>query len=125
MRLVEVVAPGDQAGQHAGIGRVQFARDQGEAHALERAHAEAAQHLDVRMARAHQHDILDDRARRTAHHRASVCGPAESRTGRSSILSRRLSPRESASIAIESAPVAAISTTATSRRSSAIAASTW
>ena len=60
VRLVEIVIPGDQARQHAGIWRVNLARDQCEANARDRFHAEPAQHGDVRVTGANQHDILDD-----------------------------------------------------------------
>src|SRR5215475_6854777 len=59
MRVVEPVVAGDEAGQHAGIRRMHLAADQGEAHARYRLHAEHAQHGDVRMAGADQHDVLD------------------------------------------------------------------
>ena len=42
MCIVETVVPGDQAGQHAGIGRVDVAGDNRDPNAQHRAHAEAA-----------------------------------------------------------------------------------
>ena len=59
MGIVEAVMAGDETGQHAGIGRVHLAADQREAHARDRLHAEHAQHRDVRVAGADQHDVLD------------------------------------------------------------------
>ena len=60
MALVEVVMAGDEARQHAGIGRVRVAADQGEAHAGDRFHAEPFQHRDVAVAAADEHEILDN-----------------------------------------------------------------
>ena len=50
--LVKRVMPGDIARQHAGIGRLDIAGDEGHAHPGYRAHAEAFQHMDMRMAAA-------------------------------------------------------------------------
>ena len=61
MGLVEVVITGDQSRQHAGIRGVHLARDESEAHAWERIHAEHAQHRNVGVPGADQHHVLDDR----------------------------------------------------------------
>jgi len=55
--LVEAVAAGDEAREHAGIGRAHIAGDQGDPHAGHRAPAEARQHMYMGMAAAHQHQI--------------------------------------------------------------------
>jgi hypothetical protein len=59
MRLVECIAAGHQTRQHARIGRVHLAGDQRQPNARQLFHVEAPEHLDIGMARAHQHDILD------------------------------------------------------------------
>ena len=60
--LVGVVSP-DQAGQHAGIGRLRFAADQRQPHARFGPHGETAEDLDMRVAGAKQHDVGLDGAR--------------------------------------------------------------
>ena len=48
--VVVGIEAGDVAGQHAGGGCVHVAGDQGEAHARQRPHAEAAEHLHMGVA---------------------------------------------------------------------------
>ena len=60
MDVVEAVMAGDEAGQHARIGRVHVGRDQGQPDPGQRPHAEAPQHGDMAVAAADQHDVLDD-----------------------------------------------------------------
>ena len=129
MSVIEAVQPGDEARQHAGIGRVKLAGDEGEAHAGQRLHAEAAQHGDVGVARADENHVLDDRPPGQPHAGAPGWtrrspGAADRRVGSASILRRRRRAREKASTVMDSAATPKISTTATSRRSSEIAAST-
>ena len=61
MRLVIAVMAGDQPRQHAGIGRVHLAGDQRQPDAGKLFHGEPAEHLNIGVPRAHQHDVLDDR----------------------------------------------------------------
>ncbi len=61
MSVVEAVGPGDQAGQHAGIGRMDLAGDEGETDAGHWFHAEASQHLHMGVSGPDQYHILDDR----------------------------------------------------------------
>ena len=63
VRLVERVFAADQAGQHAGVGRLRLAADQRQPNAGFRAHGEPAQHLDVRVAGAQQDEVGGDRHR--------------------------------------------------------------
>jgi hypothetical protein len=60
MRFIEAIAARDEAGQHAGIGSMHLAGDQRKPHAGQRLHTEPAQHLHMGMARAYEHDVLDD-----------------------------------------------------------------
>ena len=60
MRLVELIMAGNQTRQHPRIGRVHFARDQGQTHAGKGSHAEHSQHGHVRVARADENHVLDD-----------------------------------------------------------------
>src|SRR5262249_28156493 len=127
--VVEVVMPGDEAGQHAGIGRVHLPTDQGEAHARDRLHAEHAQHRKVGMAGTDQHHVLDHWMGQALHAspsspsgrpiRASP-GASDSRVGIVSIRNRRRRPREKASTAIDSNAVTRSRTTATSSLNSDI-----
>jgi len=57
--FVERVAAGDEARDHAGVGRLDVPPDQREPHARHRLHAEAFQHMDVAMAAANQHEVLE------------------------------------------------------------------
>ena len=59
--LVVIIKAGDHARQHAGIGRIHLAGDEGEAHTGHRVHAEHAQYADMGMSRADEHDVLQDR----------------------------------------------------------------
>ena len=63
VRLVEAVVARDQARQHAGVGCLDFATDDGQAHPRQRLHREAADDLDVRVAAAQQDEVDVDRAR--------------------------------------------------------------
>ena len=63
MAFLKPEKPGDIAGQHAGIGRLDIARDQGQADPGGRAHAKALQHMDMSMAATHEDEILSDRNR--------------------------------------------------------------
>ena len=60
MGVVEGVVAGDQPGQHARIGRVQVAGDDGDAHAGNRTHAEPAEHDDVAVATPDEDEVLED-----------------------------------------------------------------
>src|SRR3546814_13548868 len=55
MRVVEAVMPGDQPRQHPGIGRMHVARDQRQAYALDRLHAEGFEDGDMAVPAADQH----------------------------------------------------------------------
>jgi hypothetical protein len=85
---------------------VHLARDQGQAHARDRFHPERAQNRDMRVARADEHHILDDRLPYALHgslwstSRGSP-GVSESGIGMVSIRSRRHKPRDKASTAME------------------------
>src|SRR5579862_5357791 len=61
MAVLKAVMARDIAGQHPGIGRLQFARDQRQAHAFFRLHAKAFQHVDMRVAAADEDEILGNR----------------------------------------------------------------
>ena len=61
VRLVVIIKAGDHARQHAGIGRIHLPGDEGEAHSGHRVHAEHAQYADMRMSRADENDVLQDR----------------------------------------------------------------
>eukprot|EP00964_Phaeocystis_antarctica_P103740 scaffold68995_cov60-Phaeocystis_antarctica.AAC.2 len=50
----------DVARQHARVGRLDVARDEREPHARLGAHAEHLEHVHVRVATAHEHEVLDD-----------------------------------------------------------------
>ena len=58
--LVEGIGPGDEARDHAGIGRLDVPPDQGDPHTGHRLHAEALHDMDMRMAAAHEHEILEE-----------------------------------------------------------------
>jgi hypothetical protein len=78
MGFVDTVIAGDESGQHAGIGCVHLAADQGKAHARDRLHAELAQHRNVGVAGADQHDVLQHGMARALHvglssHEGSEC----------------------------------------------------
>jgi len=78
MGFVDTVTAGDESGQHAGIGCVHLAADQGKAHARDRLHAELAQHRNVGVAGADQHDVLQHGMARALHvglssHEGSEC----------------------------------------------------
>src|SRR5262249_34205628 len=57
MAFLEAVVSGDIPRQHAGIGGLDIARDQCDAHARFRPHAEALQHMHMRMPAADEHQI--------------------------------------------------------------------
>src|SRR6516162_10826929 len=59
--LLKGVMPGDTARQHARIGRLDVAADQGDAHPRHRPHAKALQHTDMGMPAADEDEILSDR----------------------------------------------------------------
>jgi len=59
--LLKRVMPGDVARQHAGIGCLDVAADQGDAHPGHRPRAKALQHADMGMAAADENEILSDR----------------------------------------------------------------
>ena len=59
VHLAAPVDAGDMPGQHARIGRFNFARDDGEAQARLGPHAEPAQYLDVAMSGTGEQDVLD------------------------------------------------------------------
>ncbi len=61
--FVEIVMAGDPARQHARIGGLDIAGDQGHAHPGHRPHAKAFQHMDMGMPAADEHEILGDRDR--------------------------------------------------------------
>ena len=61
MGVIEAVMSGDQARQHARIGRVGIPADQRQADAGDRPHAEALEHGDMAVAAAEQHQILEHR----------------------------------------------------------------
>ena len=65
--LLKGVVPGDIARQHAGIGRLTVAADQGDAHPGHRPHAKALQHANMGMAATDENEVLSDR--RTLLHR--------------------------------------------------------
>ena len=60
LALLKGVMPGDVTRQHAGIGRLDVAADQGDAHAGHRPHAKALQHADMGMAAPDENEILSD-----------------------------------------------------------------
>src|SRR5271166_1075335 len=59
--LLKGVMPRDIARQHARIGRLDVAADQGDAHTGHRPHAKTLQHADMSMAAADENEILSDR----------------------------------------------------------------
>ena len=59
--FVECVLPGDEARDHAGVRRLDVPRDQAEPHPGHRLHGEAFQDMDVGMAAANQHEVLEER----------------------------------------------------------------
>ena len=61
MAFLEPVEPGDIAGQHAGIGRLDIAGNEGQPNPVGRPHAKALQHMDMGMAATDKHKILGDR----------------------------------------------------------------
>ena len=65
MAFVEPVIAGHEAGQHAGIGRLHVARDQGHPHPGDRPHRDALQHVHVGVPAADEHEVLSDRCLRT------------------------------------------------------------
>ena len=54
---VVVVMPGDEAGQHSGIGRLHIRATSVSLALRNGGHAEAFQHLDMGMAASHQHQF--------------------------------------------------------------------
>ena len=58
--VVEGVVACDQPGQHARVGRVQVAGDDGDPHAGNGTHAEPAEHDDVAVATPDEDEILED-----------------------------------------------------------------
>ena len=61
------VMPGNVTWQHARIGRLDVAGDEGYADAGDRLHAKALQHMDMRMPAADENEVLSDR-RTLLHH---------------------------------------------------------
>jgi len=61
MALLKGVMPGDVAWQHARIGRLDVAADQGDADTGHRPHAKSLQHADMGLAAADEDEILSDR----------------------------------------------------------------
>ena len=61
MAFLKRVMPGDIAGQHARIGCLDIAADQGDPHSGQRPHAKALQHMDMGVAAAHEDEIVSDR----------------------------------------------------------------
>ena len=55
------VMPGNVTRQHARIGRLDVAGDEGYAHTGHRPHAKALQHMDMRMPAADENEVLSDR----------------------------------------------------------------
>lgn len=74
MAFLEAVMPGDIARQHAGIGRLYVACDQGDADAGLRPHAETFQHMHMRVPAANEHEIPV--YRRRGLHRPALCPSA-------------------------------------------------
>jgi hypothetical protein len=64
MSLFGRVITSDQTGQHGGVRGFWLPSDQGQADAWLRLHGEAAQDLDMRVARAQQDNIGFDRPQR-------------------------------------------------------------
>src|ERR1051325_980013 len=91
MALLEAVMPGDIARQHAGIGGLYVARDQGHANPGLRPHAEAFQHMHMRMATADKHQIAVYRSRGL--HRSVLCPTAPCRAISDGALPLRTPPR--------------------------------
>ena len=79
MAGIEIVMAGDITRQHARIGRVHIARNQGDARARQRLHGEHLDHRHMRVATAHEHEVLNDRDL-IVHHRcfSAVQGLTES-----------------------------------------------
>ena len=73
VRLVVIVVSGDEARQHARIGRMRLPADYGQTHAWHWAHTKTLEHCDVAMPAADEHQILDDRVK-TVLHGLSRCG---------------------------------------------------
>ncbi len=61
MGFVELVVPGNHAGQHSRVGRSIVVRNKGDPQAAHRLQAKVLQHPDVRMAASKENEILDDR----------------------------------------------------------------
>jgi hypothetical protein len=61
------VTPGNITRQHARIGRLDLAGDEGDADAGRRPHAKALQHMDMGMPAADENEVLSER--RTLPHR--------------------------------------------------------
>jgi hypothetical protein len=61
MAFVKSVKPGDIAGQHAGVGRLDVAGNEGQTDPGGRVHAKALQHMDMGMAATDEDEILSDR----------------------------------------------------------------
>ena len=60
VRLVEAVVAGNEAGEHAGIGRVRVARYHRHANSGHAIHAEALDHADVTVAATDENEVLQD-----------------------------------------------------------------
>jgi hypothetical protein len=67
--LVAPVMPGDQAGQHPGIGGGGAGVDDRQPHPRQRGHRKGAQDQRMGMTAAHKDQILDRRIRHGLHHR--------------------------------------------------------
>src|ERR1700719_1649210 len=105
-----------------------FAGDKREARPGQRRHREHSQHGDVSMPGTDQYHVLENGMHHWLHTtlRASMpvsLGASDRRVGMVSIRSRRRSPRESESTAMDSKAVAMSSTMATSSLNSEMAAS--
>ena len=79
MGLVEIVMPGNQAREHSGVGRVNVARQQGQADPWNRFHAEHLEDRDMAVPATDQHEILDNRGVRFIHLMSRLLDPVEKR----------------------------------------------
>jgi len=127
MRLVLVVEASDHPRQHPRIGRMDLAGHECETHAGHSVHGQHAQYADMRVPCPDQHDVLHYWCLRRLHLPAfpfHLAGASASRVVSVEIRSAPRNRRDRASITADSPTVARIRTTATSKRSSEMAAST-
>ncbi len=61
MDVVKLIPARHEPRKHSGVGRVDFARDKGQPHALHWSHAEVAKDRDMRMPGPYENDVLHDR----------------------------------------------------------------